>query len=190
MGSESTGAHRWSWEWKSTLEIPSWWWRGNGKSALRNYYENDRYYRQFPGDRLAPVSTVLIPLSFGYAIVRHGIFDATHFVRRSLVLTATVGLLLVAYSVVYLILRELLSAPLSISTLGISFLSMLAVGLLFLLLQGRVRTLFQGGTPGGASFVEWNGRDDSGGRVAAGVYFVTLRVDGELRDTERVVVAR
>ncbi len=95
-----------------------------------------------PGDRLAVIATVLVPLSFGYAIVRHGIFDATHLVRRSLVLAGGGGLLLLAYFGAYLLLEGLL-VPLQVSTLLISFLSMLAAGILFWLIQGRLRALLR-----------------------------------------------
>jgi len=95
-----------------------------------------------PGDRLAVIAFVLVPLSFGYAIVRHGIFDATHLVRRSLVLAGGGGLLLLAYFGAYLLLESLL-LPWQVSKLLISFLSMLVAGILFWLIQGRLRALLR-----------------------------------------------
>ena len=52
---------------------------------------------QFPGDRLAVISMILIPLSFGYAIVRHGVFDLTLIVRRSFAWSSLGMFLVVAY---------------------------------------------------------------------------------------------
>jgi phosphoserine phosphatase RsbU/P len=95
-----------------------------------------------PGDRLVILATVLVPLSFGYAIVRHGIFDATHLVRRSLVLAGGGGLLLLAYFGAYMLLEYVL-LPKQVSMLLISFLSMLAAGILFWLIQGRLRVLLR-----------------------------------------------
>ncbi|MCK4305611.1 MAG: SpoIIE family protein phosphatase [Candidatus Eisenbacteria sp.] len=104
--------------------------------------------RTVPGERLAGLSIVLIPLSFGYAIVRHGIFDATHIVRRSLGFTVLAALILVTYFGAYLMLRELLTPWRQISPLWISFLSMLAVGVALLMVQGHLQALFRkaGGT--------------------------------------------
>lgn len=53
-----------------------------------------------------------------------------------------------------------------------------------------VRGLFHGPASDGAKVVGWNGRDERGAPVAAGVYFVALRVDGRPARTERVVVVR
>ncbi len=53
-----------------------------------------------------------------------------------------------------------------------------------------VRKLFAGRSSGEASVVSWNGRDENGTLVPAGVYFVALRFDGRAQRTEKVVVAR
>lgn len=53
-----------------------------------------------------------------------------------------------------------------------------------------VRKLFAGRTAGETSVVTWNGRDDRGALVPAGVYFVALRLDGGRQHTEKVVVTR
>ena len=47
------------------------------------------------------------------------------------------------------------------------------------LIGRRVRTLQRGSLAAGLHQFEWNGRDDSGRRVPAGVYFVTLDGPGE-----------
>jgi hypothetical protein len=51
----------------------------------------------------------------------------------------------------------------------------------------RVRTLWSQARPAGRSRLLWDGRDDAGRRVAAGVYFVRLRQAGAT-STARVVV--
>lgn len=53
----------------------------------------------------------------------------------------------------------------------------------------RIRTLSEGTLPAGGHAVVWNGRDDSGHAVPAGVYFFELRAaQGELR--QRTVLLR
>ncbi|MBK8229820.1 MAG: T9SS type A sorting domain-containing protein [Candidatus Eisenbacteria bacterium] len=53
----------------------------------------------------------------------------------------------------------------------------------------RVRTLLRGEAPAGARRVEWDGRDESGIKVASGVYFARLHTaDGEV--TRRILIAR
>jgi hypothetical protein len=54
----------------------------------------------------------------------------------------------------------------------------------------RIRGLFRGDTSGQPSVVSWNGRDEGGALAPAGVYFVSLRVDGAPQRAERVVVVR
>ena len=45
--------------------------------------------------------------------------------------------------------------------------------------SGRlVRTLLDGKMPAGRHAVDWDGRSDSGGRVASGVYFIRMRAGG------------
>ncbi len=105
---------------------------------------------QFPGDRLAVLSTVLVPLSFGYAIVRHGIFDVTHIVRRSLGFTVEIALILVAYFGTYLLLHEVLGPSIGLSGLWVSFLSMLVAGALLVLIHRHLQGLLAravGGEP-------------------------------------------
>jgi len=81
-----------------------------------------------PGDRLAAAAMVFIPVSFGYAIVRHGAFDASGLIRRSLAGTVQGGVLVLAYFVIQLLLRALL--PRLITSLWIPFVSLLGVALL------------------------------------------------------------
>jgi FG-GAP-like repeat/FlgD Ig-like domain len=53
----------------------------------------------------------------------------------------------------------------------------------------RVRDLFQGELAAGERMVTWDGRNDTGARVGAGVYWVEMN-GGEWRRTARIVVAR
>jgi len=54
----------------------------------------------------------------------------------------------------------------------------------------RVRELFRGETSGQVRTESWNGRDDRGTLVPAGMYFVTLRGEGLRQLTRRIVVVR
>jgi len=57
-------------------------------------------------------------------------------------------------------------------------------------ISGRlVRDLSSGPVSGGSHAVTWNGRDDAGRDVAAGIYFVQLSV-GKFVDTRKVVHLR
>ncbi|HMF13528.1 MAG TPA: T9SS type A sorting domain-containing protein [Gemmataceae bacterium] len=53
----------------------------------------------------------------------------------------------------------------------------------------RVRELFKGERPAAAWTIQWNGQDENGAAVPAGVYFVTMRGNGE-SVTKRVVMLR
>jgi hypothetical protein len=53
----------------------------------------------------------------------------------------------------------------------------------------RVRTLVSGVVPAGEHEVVWSGRDDSGGRVASGVYLCHMRSNGFV-DTRKVVLLK
>ena len=50
----------------------------------------------------------------------------------------------------------------------------------------RVRVLHDGPAPVGTNRVDWNGRDDRGARVAAGVYFARVATPGEERSVKLV----
>ncbi|MEZ5063465.1 MAG: FlgD immunoglobulin-like domain containing protein [bacterium] len=52
----------------------------------------------------------------------------------------------------------------------------------------RVRVLHDGPAPAGTNRVDWNGRDDRGARVAAGVYFARVVTPGEERSVKLVRV--
>jgi hypothetical protein len=54
----------------------------------------------------------------------------------------------------------------------------------------RVRVLVDGDRPSGVHSSSWDGYDESGRRVSAGVYFYHLRVGGKPAGTRRMVVVR
>jgi subtilisin-like proprotein convertase family protein len=57
--------------------------------------------------------------------------------------------------------------------------------------SGRlVRRLVSGSFPGGVHSVSWDGRDDQGATVSAGVYLVRLGWGGQMRETQRVTLVR
>jgi len=99
---------------------------------------------RLPGIRLAALSIVLVPLSFGYAIVRHGVFDATLIVRRSLAFSVLGALLVLAYLGTQMILRAVLGPASAISPVGISFLSLIAAAGLYLPAKRGMRALLGG----------------------------------------------
>jgi flagellar hook assembly protein FlgD len=53
----------------------------------------------------------------------------------------------------------------------------------------RVRQLARGVFPAGAQLIHWDGRDQRGNEVAAGVYFIRLRT-GEEEKSMKVVLIR
>ncbi|MGH7723839.1 MAG: FlgD immunoglobulin-like domain containing protein [Candidatus Eiseniibacteriota bacterium] len=54
----------------------------------------------------------------------------------------------------------------------------------------RVRVLHLGSLPAGRHQVAWDGHADGGTRVAAGVYFACLGVDGARAGTRKVTILR
>ena len=53
----------------------------------------------------------------------------------------------------------------------------------------RIALLFRGATDGSPASRDWNGRDEAGRKVAAGIYFVRLEAEGIL-ETRKVVLLR
>jgi flagellar hook assembly protein FlgD len=54
----------------------------------------------------------------------------------------------------------------------------------------RVRALFDRRLPRGTHILGWDGRDDSGRRVAAGTYFAHLLVNGQPRGEKKLTILR
>ncbi|MFH1144593.1 MAG: SpoIIE family protein phosphatase [Candidatus Eisenbacteria bacterium] len=97
-----------------------------------------------PGAELAALSVLLIPLSFGYAIVRHGVFDATLIARRSLAFSLVGAVLVVVYLAMQMLLQTLLPSWRETSPVGISFFSLVAAALLYVPAQLGIRALLGG----------------------------------------------
>lgn len=104
------------------------------------------YYSLFPGrplamDRLAVIGLVLLPIGFGYSIVRHGVFDMEHLVKRSLVVTGVTAILVLLYFLSYFLLRALLHSVASISGTLVSVVAFLFVIVLFSPLRDNLQEL-------------------------------------------------
>ncbi len=104
------------------------------------------YYGLFPGraiavDRLAVIGLVLLPIGFGYAIVRHGVFDIEHLVKRSLVVTGVTAILILLYFLSYFLLRALLHSVTSLSGTLVSVVAFLFVVVLFSPLRDHLQDI-------------------------------------------------
>ena len=88
-------------------------------------------HRTIPGDRLAVVTLIFIPASFGYAIIRHGVFEIDRLVRRSLAVTLMTGALLLVYFAVYFVMRGSLDSATGAHGVMLSVLALSFVLLLF-----------------------------------------------------------
>ena len=99
--------------------------------------------RTLPGDRFAMLAVILIPLSFGYAILRHGIFDPSLIVRRSLAYSLLVALLGIAYFGLQLLFPALWPELAQENPLWVSLLSLLAIAFLSWPAHRGLRTLIE-----------------------------------------------
>ena len=61
-----------------------------------------------PGDRLAHLTLVLLPATFGYAILRHGIFETETLVQRGLIYSALTSAFVLLYFLAFFGLRAAL----------------------------------------------------------------------------------
>ncbi|MDM7914949.1 MAG: SpoIIE family protein phosphatase, partial [Candidatus Eisenbacteria bacterium] len=87
--------------------------------------------REIPFDRVAALGIVWMPVGFGYAIVKHGVFDIERIVKRGLVLSGITAALVLLYFLSYFLLRALLHSVTALSGTLISILSFLFVVVLF-----------------------------------------------------------
>ena len=94
---------------------------------------------RLPGDRLATLMIFFLPASFGYAIVRHGVFEIEFIVKRSLVYSGLTSLFALAYFVAYFVLARLLR---DVHTLQPQVWSLLVV-LFVLLVMSPIRSRIQ-----------------------------------------------
>ncbi len=87
--------------------------------------------REIPADRLSAIGLVLLPVGFGYAILRHGVFDIELLVKRSLTITGLTAVLVLLYFLSYFLLRALLHSVTALSGTLVSVLAFLFVIVLF-----------------------------------------------------------
>lgn len=87
--------------------------------------------REIAADRLSAIGLVLLPVGFGYAILKHGVFDIELLVKRSLTITGLTAILVLLYFLSYFLLRALLHTVTSLSGTLVSVLAFLFVILLF-----------------------------------------------------------
>jgi sigma-B regulation protein RsbU (phosphoserine phosphatase) len=93
---------------------------------------------EIPGEKFAALPLILIPVAFGHAIVRYGLFDVNIVVRRSLIYTILTAILASVYFVVVYGIGRLASRFIGRADLLFSVLSIFAITLLFSPLRRRV----------------------------------------------------
>ncbi|MBU1699615.1 MAG: SpoIIE family protein phosphatase [Candidatus Eisenbacteria bacterium] len=100
-----------------------------------------------PGDRWAVVTFIFIPASFGYAIIRHGVFEIDRLIRRSLAVTLLIALVVIIYFGIYTILQG--SLPKLTGTPGLtpSLVALILVLVLFSPIRGRFQRLLDRDLP-------------------------------------------
>jgi len=91
-----------------------------------------------PGQKYAVFPLILIPVAFGHAIVRYGLFDVNIVVRRSLVYTILTAILASVYFVVVYGIGRLASRFIGRADLLFSVISIFAITLLFSPLRRRI----------------------------------------------------
>ncbi len=103
-------------------------------------------YTLYPGhrvpvDRLPVLALVLLPIGFGYAIVKHGVFDIELIVKRSLVVTGITAVLVLIYFLSYFLLRALLHTVTALSGTLVSVVAFVFVIILFSPVRGHLQDL-------------------------------------------------
>jgi sigma-B regulation protein RsbU (phosphoserine phosphatase) len=93
---------------------------------------------EIPGERLAVFPLILIPITFGHAIVRYGLFDVHIVVRRSLIYTILTAVLAAVYFAVVYGLGRLAARFIGRADLLFSVISIFAITLLFSPLRRRI----------------------------------------------------
>jgi len=93
---------------------------------------------EIPGARFAIFPLILIPVAFGHAIVRYGLFDVNIVVRRSLVYTILTAILASVYFVVVYGIGAMASRFIGRADLLFSLISIFVITLLFSPLRRKV----------------------------------------------------
>jgi serine phosphatase RsbU (regulator of sigma subunit) len=97
---------------------------------------------EIPGDRYAFITLVLVPLSFGHAIIRYGLLDLELVVKRSVVFAALTALLIIGYWLVAELVADLVGRNGTQHTI-VSFAVVGALALLFVPVRERVQALVE-----------------------------------------------
>ena|GEM_PF-353754 len=93
---------------------------------------------EIPGEKLAMLPLILIPITFGHAIVRYGLFDVNIVVRRSLIYTVLTAILAAVYFVVVYGIGRLAFRFIGRADLLFSLVSIFAITLLFSPLRRKI----------------------------------------------------
>lgn len=93
---------------------------------------------EMPGEKLAVFPLILIPIAFGHAIVRYGLFDVNIVVRRSLIYTLLTAILAAVYFVVVYGIGRLASRFIGRADLLFSVISIFVITLLFSPLRRKI----------------------------------------------------
>jgi len=94
---------------------------------------------EIPGEKLAFLPLILVPVAFGHAIVRYGLLDLEIVVRRSLVYTLLIAVLASVYFIVVYGIGRLVSSFIGSTDLLFSIISIFVITLLISPLKARIR---------------------------------------------------
>ena len=94
---------------------------------------------EIPGEKLAFLPLILVPVAFGHAIVRYGLLDLEIVVKRSLVYTLLIAVLASVYFVVVYGIGRLASSFVGSADLLFSIISIFMITLLISPLKARIR---------------------------------------------------
>jgi sigma-B regulation protein RsbU (phosphoserine phosphatase) len=95
---------------------------------------------EIPGEKLAFLPLILVPVAFGHAILRYGLLDLEIVVKRSLVYTLLLAVLASVYFVVVYGIGRLASSFVGSADLLFSVISIFMITLLISPLKARIRT--------------------------------------------------
>jgi sigma-B regulation protein RsbU (phosphoserine phosphatase) len=95
---------------------------------------------EIPGEKLAFLPLILVPMTFGHAIVRHGLFDLEIVFKRSLVYTLLIAVLASVYFAVVYGIGRLASRFIGSADLLFSIISIFVITLLISPLRARIRS--------------------------------------------------
>lgn len=94
---------------------------------------------EVPGEKIAFLPLVLVPIAFGHAIVRYGLFDLEIVIKRSLVYTLLIAILASVYFAVVYGIGRVVSRFAGIGDLPFSIISIFVITLLISPVRARIR---------------------------------------------------